>query len=109
MKTFSQILFHSQTANLWREAYFYHLVKSYLEDFCDCEYSQVLPVSRPIKIYIKRNKTKVIVQITSFNNSLLNDLRQKQHHLSQILHYYLVSKKIIQKDWQITIKIGNIL
>ena len=109
MKTFSQILFQSKTAGLWREAYFYHLVKSYLDDFCDCEYSQILPVSRQIKIYIKQNKTKIIVQITSFNNSLLNDLRQKQTHLSQILHYYLISKKIIQKHWQITIKIGNIL
>lgn len=109
MKTFSQILFQSKTANLWREAYFYHLVKSYIEDFCDCEYSSILPRFRPIKIYIKRNKTKAIVQITSFNNSLLNDLKQKQTHLGQILHYYLVSKKIIQKDWQITVRIGNII
>ena len=107
MQTFSQILFHSKSAGLWREAYFYHLVKTYIQDFCDCEYSQIQPNLRPVNFFINRNQTIITVKISSPNRNLLSDLTQKKQHLAYILHYYLVSKNIIQKHWQINLKIIN--
>jgi len=104
MKTFAQILYFSPTSRLWREAYFYYLTKEFLENFCQREYAQILPIHRPIQIFVNQDKLLINLKITSSNSNLLADLKQKKDQISTLLHAHLVKQKIITKKFQIIIK-----
>ena len=104
MKTFAQILYFSQSTKLWREAYFYYLTKEFLENFCHKQYAHILPINRPIQIFVNQNGLLINLKITSNNSNFLADLKQKKDQISTLLHTYLVKQKIITKKFQIIIK-----